>query len=154
MGEIERKFWEEYKKEASSEDTKRFDELFIVYSDFVDQSKEIHVQLYKALCGIPMGVVIRYWLIHTSHVEEHAKNFFTLFEAKIFPIHNEQGRLLTLGQFQENNLQRHQQILASIKSMKKKSKEEKEKIKNTYILFTAFLKKSTLGLIEEAGRVK
>ncbi|MBA2368380.1 MAG: hypothetical protein H0V82_05070 [Candidatus Protochlamydia sp.] len=151
MSEVERKFWEQYKKEASDEDTKRFDELFIVYSDLVDQSKEILVQLYKALCGIPLGVAIRYWLIHTSHIEEHVSNFSMLIETKIFPIHNEEGRLLTLGQFKENSMLRHQQILAAIKLLKKKSKAEKESIRDTYLLFASFLSKSTLGLIEEAG---
>jgi hypothetical protein len=135
------------KRRAEPTSHERLDELFMAYSGLVDYSKEVLAQLKNALYGIPIGVAIRHWLINTSHMDEHAEAFLSLMEAGKIPLRDAEGQLLSLGHYLEGGPASHQSILAAIKTIKKKTKAEKEQYLQSYRAFAAYLDTCTLGII-------
>jgi hypothetical protein len=142
-------FWQEYLKRAgntTSLDTpKRYERAMRQAKDHFVQAIETFQQ---ELSKIPIGAEIEAWLqsldLPKEKIAEYEMHMLQLIDLGLLPLVNQSGELRTLIELTPNE---HQAIIEEIRCSSKLTTLEKEKMVETYVLFSQQLSRDTCRLI-------
>lgn len=145
-------FWEEYLKRIDKNalpktTLQEFEKILLLSKNQLEEAIGI---FRKELTKVPIGAEITNWLqrldlpLEITHTYE--TSMLHLIDAKLLKITNEKGQLRTLNDL---SFSEHQKIIEAIRCLPKFSIAEKEKMVETYILFSQHLSNLTCGLITQ-----